>query len=108
MWINNNISKPLREGRYKTLVDADGLGNLEEGDNEYFDGKSWSFYESNAQFISYWWAEKEDYKIITDRIEAEIKQIEAGTYILDKIKTNISYVILQEQGKEPTIEENGN
>jgi hypothetical protein len=36
MWINNNISNPLREGYYKTLVDFDGLGNLKEESNELF------------------------------------------------------------------------
>ena len=38
MWINNNISTPLRKGVYKTLVDSDGLGNLEEVNNELFNG----------------------------------------------------------------------
>ena len=35
MWINNNISKPLRKGNYKTLVDFDGLGNLIEMEDEF-------------------------------------------------------------------------
>ena len=38
MWINNNISRPLRHDKYKTLVDVDGLGSLEEYNNELFDG----------------------------------------------------------------------
>ena len=38
MWINNNISKPLRKGYYKTLVDFDGLGNLIETGFDIFNG----------------------------------------------------------------------
>lgn len=75
MWINNSISKPLRKGYYKTLVDFDGLGNLREEDNERFNGADWDLYNSSVQFISYWWAEKEDYKIITDMLEKEIEEL---------------------------------
>ena len=74
MWINNNISKPLRKGIYKTLADFDGLGNLIEMEDEYFNGESWDLYNSSVQFISFWWATKEDYKTIADKIEAEIVQ----------------------------------
>lgn len=73
MWINNNISKPLRKGNYKTLVDFDGLGNLIEIEDEYFNGESWDLYNSSVQFVLYWWAEKEDYKIIADKIEKEME-----------------------------------
>ena len=71
MWINNSISRPLRKGYYKTLVDSDGLGNLREEDNEWFNGADWDLYSSSVQFISYWWAEKEDYEIITNHLEKE-------------------------------------
>ena len=75
MWINNSISRPLRKGYYKTLVDFDGLGNLREEDNEWFNGTDWDLYNSSVQFVSYWWAEKEDYEIITDRLEKEMGQL---------------------------------
>lgn len=76
MWINNSIAKPLRKGYYKTLVDWDGLGNLKECQKEYFNGLEFDWCMSNAQFISYWWAEKEDYKIIVDRLEKEMENYE--------------------------------
>lgn len=76
MWINNSIVKPLRKGNYKTLVESDGLGNLKEFDGEHFNGTDWSWTGSNAQFISYWWAEKEDYEIIADRLEKEMENYE--------------------------------
>lgn len=74
MWINNNISKPLRKGYYKTLVDFDGVGSLIEVEDELFNGKSWDLYNSSVQFISFWWAEDEDYVIIADIIEKEMDE----------------------------------
>jgi hypothetical protein len=74
MWINNNISNPLREGYYKTLVDFDGLGNLKEESNELFNGTDWDLYNSSVQFIRFWWAEKEDYKVISENLENEIER----------------------------------
>ena len=53
MWINNNISKPLRKGYYKTLVDFDGLGNLKEYQKEYYNGLEFDWCMSNAQFIRF-------------------------------------------------------
>lgn len=104
MWINNNISKPLRKGVYKTLVDSDGLGNLEEVNNELFNGVDWDVYNSHSQIIPFWWAEKEDYEIISDRIEAEIIRTDVGCYQLDKIKANTTYVMTHLEGEEPKIE----
>lgn len=74
MWINNNISKPLRKGIYKTLVNFDELGNLIEEEYEYFNGESWYLYNSSVQFISFWWAEKEDYNTITNKIEVDMDE----------------------------------
>ena len=74
MWINNNISKPLRKGYYKTLVDFDGLGNLIEIEDDYFNGESWDLYNSSVQFISFWFAEKEDYEIISEIVEKEMDE----------------------------------
>lgn len=71
MWINNSIAKPLRKGYYKTLVDWDGLGNLGETEGQLFDGKDWDWMDSASQYISYWWADKEDYKIIADHLEEQ-------------------------------------
>ena len=51
MWINNNISKPLRKGYYKTLVDFDGLGSLKEYQKEFYNGLEFDWCMSNAQFI---------------------------------------------------------
>ena len=73
MWINNNISKPLRKGHYKTLVDFDGLGNLKEYQKEYYNGLEWDWCMSNAQFIRFWWANKEDYKEIADHLDKEME-----------------------------------
>lgn len=39
MWVNNSISKPTKEGNYKTLVEFDEHGNLKEMENDYFNGK---------------------------------------------------------------------
>ena len=104
MWINNNISEPLRKGYYKTLVDFDGLGNLKEYQKEYYNGLEFDWCMSNAQFIRFWWAEKEDYAIISDRIEAEISRIDAGCYQLDKIKVNATYIITHLEGEKFKIE----
>ena len=71
MWINNSIAKPLRKGEYRTLVEEDGLGNLCEAHNELFNGIDWDVYNSHSQFISYWWADKEDYNIIADHLEEQ-------------------------------------
>ena len=71
MWINNNIAKPLRHDKYKTLVDFDGLGNLVEFEGELFNGYDWDIYNSCSQFICFWWAEKEDYEIIIENLENE-------------------------------------
>ena len=106
MWINNNISNLLRKGYYKTLVDADGLGNLIEMEDEFFNGEGWDLYSSYGQHICYWWAEKEDYKTITDKIEAEIVNTEVGSYQLNNIKVNTTYTISQEKGEQPKIEKN--
>jgi hypothetical protein len=70
MWINKMMSNPLKEGRYKTLV-GDDFGNLSEADNELFDGIDWCHYESSRQFIEYWWASDEDYKVIVNKLEDE-------------------------------------
>ena len=76
MWIDNSINRPLRKGYYKTLVDFDGLGNLKEYQKEYYNGFEWDFIMSNAQFIRFWFAEGEDYKIIADKIEKEMENYE--------------------------------
>lgn len=73
MWIDNSISKPLREGYYRTLVDFDGI-TLTESEKDLFNGTDWDRYESNVQFIRYWWASKEDYKIISDLVEKEVDE----------------------------------
>jgi hypothetical protein len=72
MWINNSMSKPLRKGNYKTLVDFDGLGNLSETKYDYFNGVEWDIYSSYGQHISYWWAEKEDYETLSEMWDKEI------------------------------------
>lgn len=69
MWINTSISLPLREGFYICLIDFDGFGNMVESKKEKFNGKDWDLYESNCQFISYWWATKEEYEIISYKLE---------------------------------------
>ena len=104
MWINNNISKPLRKGYYKTLVDFDGLGNLKEYQKEYYNGLEFDWCMSNAQFIRFWFSEEEDYEIISDRIEPEITRTGIGCYQLDKIKVNTIYAMTHLEGEEPKIE----
>ena len=80
MWINNNISRPLRKGYYKTLVDFDGLGNLKEYQKDYYNGLEFDWCMSNAQFISYWWCEDEDYVIIADKIEKEMEKWDLNNF----------------------------
>jgi len=78
MWIPKSI-RPLRKGYYKTLVNVDGY-NLEETDNQLYNGTDWDVYESNSQFICYWLASKEDYETILEHLEEEkskyLKQLE--------------------------------
>lgn len=77
MWINNRIAKPLRKGDYRTLVEGDGLGNLKECKSDHFNGYDWDFMLSNSQFISFWWAEKSDYEVISERLEKEMENYES-------------------------------
>lgn len=106
MWINNNISRPLRKGYYKTLVDFDGLGNLKEYQKDYYNELEWDWCMSNAQFIRFWWSEEGDYKTITDKIEAEITRLDVGSYELDNLEVNTTYTITHLKGQEPKIEKN--
>lgn len=76
MWVDNRIAKPLRKGNYRTLIESDGLGNLQECNVDHFNGYDWDYMLSNRQFISYWWADKEDYEIIADRLEKEMENYE--------------------------------
>lgn len=69
MWIDNSINQPQKEGNYKTLIEIDEMGTLSENDNEHFNGKDWSHTESSRQFIRYWWCEKEEYKVLSDKYE---------------------------------------
>lgn len=72
MWVRVTMSLPLKEGKYKCLVNYDGLGNLQESENNVFNGKDWDVFHSNCQFIEYWWASLEDYKIISDKLQSEM------------------------------------
>jgi hypothetical protein len=74
MWIDNRLSRPIKEGRYKTLVDYDGFGSLKECDNEHFNGKEWNSMDSNAQFICYWQASEEDYLILSNFWERDMEE----------------------------------
>lgn len=76
MWIDNRIAKPLRKGYYKALVEWDGLGNLLEVSGQLFEGNDWGHYESSRQYIHYWFAERDDYKVITARLEKEMENYE--------------------------------
>jgi hypothetical protein len=71
MWIDNRIARPLRKGRYKTLVTQDEWGTLKEENNELFNGTDWCIYESHAQFVTFWWATNEERNEIFDRLEKE-------------------------------------
>lgn len=46
---------PKEKGNYKCLVEIDELGNLQEMENQYFNGKDFCHFESCRQFIRYWW-----------------------------------------------------
>ncbi len=70
-WIDTKMSLPLKEGKYSCLIDVDGLGTLEPFKNQYFNGKDWDHYGSSRQFIRYWEASEEEYKIISDYWEIE-------------------------------------
>lgn len=80
MWIDKRIANPLKEGKYKCLVSIDDYGNLAETEVELYNGKDWDVFESNSQFISFWWSEKEDYETITSYLDNErdnyMKQME--------------------------------
>lgn len=67
IYIDINRSVPLKEGSYDCLVDIDGFGNLQIALGEHFNGRDWSY----NQFIKYWKASKEDYKIISDKQDQE-------------------------------------
>ncbi len=72
-WIDT-MTLPLKEGHYTCLVATDDFGTLEEFNNEYFDGKDWSNFESSRQFIRYWRATKEEYKIIHEHLDKEMEE----------------------------------
>lgn len=58
MWIELKKDQyPKDKGNYKCLIDYDGLGNLSESNNEYFNGVDWCHFKSSRQFIRYWWKE---------------------------------------------------
>lgn len=57
MWIENRMQQPKEKGSYKTLVLSDEFGTLIESKSDYFNGVEWSWTDSNAQFIRYWWSE---------------------------------------------------
>jgi hypothetical protein len=57
MWIENRIQVPKERGYYKCLVQVDEFGTLVQIENELFAGKDWDLYESNCQFINYWWSD---------------------------------------------------
>lgn len=63
MWINNNISYPLKDKVYRTLVAIDDFDTLEEHFGK-FEGGDWCHYESCRQFIRYWWSDDDHYEKI--------------------------------------------
>ena len=72
-------------------------------EDELFNGESWDLYNSSVQFICFWFAEKEDYKLISETIEKEIVNMEVGCYQLDRVKVNTTYTITHLEGEEPKI-----
>jgi|GEM_PF-6523211 len=71
MWIDAKMSNPIKKGLYKCLVVQDDYGTLKEETNEVFNGDDWCHYNSCRQFISFWWATKEEYQIISDHLDEE-------------------------------------
>lgn len=48
MWIDKQLFNPFKKGYYKCLVE-------------------WDAYESHQQFIRFWWANEEEYKIVEEK-----------------------------------------
>lgn len=71
MWIDVRISNPTKKGVYACLVVQDDYGTLKEEIDETFNGEEWCHYYSHRQFISFWWATEEEYKIITNYLDEE-------------------------------------
>ena len=76
-WINSSMQLPPRKGTYKCLIDIDGFGTLSESPNEKFTGTAWDLFESSCQFISQWWATKEEYKVYSDKIDSEMENYDS-------------------------------
>lgn len=71
MWIENRMQKPKERGYYKCLVQADEFGTLIQTEKELFAGKDWDLYESDCQFIRYWWSEtREPLKELEEGLES--------------------------------------
>ena len=67
MWIDRKLFNPFKKGYYKCLVQQDEMGSVKEADNELFNGQDWDVYESYQQFIRFWWANEEEYKIVSEK-----------------------------------------
>ena len=92
-WISKNMSQPLTEGYYKCLIDSDGFSTLVESDNNRFDGVGWDLYESNCQFISYWWATKEEYHTIFEKLYKEMNEtVTNPSYDLDRSNSRVNNI----------------
>lgn len=74
MWINNSLHKPLKADCYKCLVDADGFGNLEVVENNFYNGHDWDDMHSCKQYIVYWKANKKDWNKISDKLQKELEE----------------------------------
>ena len=67
MWIDKQLFNPSKKGYYKCLVQQDEMGSVKEAGNELFNGQDWDVYESYQQFIRFWWANEEEYKIVSEK-----------------------------------------
>lgn len=81
MWIDNNLKLPTKAGKYSCLVDVDGLGNLAEIPNQFFNGTDWCDVESCKQYIRFWFANKTEYQKISNQISSELED-----YLENKIQ----------------------
>ena len=67
MWIDRKLFNPSKKGYYKCLVEWDDMGSFKETNKELFNGQEWDIYESCQQHIRFWWANEEEYKIISEK-----------------------------------------
>ena len=50
------------------------MGSFKETNKELFNGQEWDAYESHQQFIRFWWANEEEYKIVEEKWDKQASE----------------------------------